>query len=197
MIELDHISIGYKGKTIVEDLSFKLSAGECVLLKGRNGSGKSTLLKTIAGLLPPVSGKINCSSIVLVPTRIPKVKGFTVEEFILTSLYKEAKWSGRISPEDIDSARKAIARMGISSLADRDISSLSDGEFQKACIATALTRGADTLLLDEPTAFLDVESRIAVFSLLSELARSGMCILFSSHDIHEAQEFSTRIIELD
>ena len=87
--------------------------------------------------------------------------------------------------------------LGIEGLKERDISTLSDGEFQKACLATGLTRQAEVLLLDEPTAHLDVENRIDVLRTLREVARkTGTAILFSSHDLHDALQVADRVFAL-
>ena len=92
---------------------------------------------------------------------------------------------------------EALKMLGIEELKGRDISTLSDGEFQKACLATGLTRKAEVLLLDEPTAHLDVENRIDVLRTLREVARkTGTAILFSSHDLHDALQVADRVFVL-
>lgn len=191
MLEVRDISIGYKGRTVLTGLTFEVAQGECVLLRGSNGSGKTTLLRTIAGLQRPLSGSVKAGKTVLVPTRIPKVKGFTVREFVAT-----ATWRRAVSVHEGQAITDALAAMGISAKAGCDISSLSDGEFQKACIATALVQDAEVILLDEPTAFLDVESRIAVMELLRSIARKGKAVLFSSHDVYDAERICDRTIRL-
>ena len=92
---------------------------------------------------------------------------------------------------------EALKMLGIEELRKRDISTLSDGEFQKACLATGLTRKAEVLLLDEPTAHLDVENRIDVLRTLREVARkTGTAVLFSSHDLHDALQVADRVFAL-
>ena len=138
-----------------------------------------------------------CPQIILIPTNIPKVKGFTVEAFIHTGCYKESDWRGKVSKETEQRMEDAMDVLGIKELRKRDISTLSDGEFQKACLATGLTRKAEVLLLDEPTAHLDVENRIDVLRTLREVARmTGTAILFSSHDLHDALQVVDRIFVL-
>ena len=135
--------------------------------------------------------------ILLIPTNIPKVKGFTVESFIHTGCYRESDWRGRISEEVARKMEEALDVLGIQELKNRDISTLSDGEFQKACLATGLTRRAEVLLLDEPTAHLDVENRISVLETLREVARkTGTAVLFSSHDLHDALPVVDRVFVL-
>ena len=182
------MSIGYDGRDLVRDISFELAPGECVLLAGPNGTGKTTLLKRLA------SGE---AAVVLIPTNIPKVKGFTVEAFVRTGCYRESDWRGRISKEVEGRMEEALKMLGIEELRKRDISTLSDGEFQKACLATGLTRKAEVLLLDEPTAHLDVENRIDVLRTLREVARkTGTAVLFSSHDLHDALQVADRVFAL-
>ena len=184
MIEARNLSIGYGSKVVYSNLDFTVEKGSCVLLEGRNGSGKSTLLRTIAGMQKPVSGTLKCGKVSMVPSRVPKVKGFTTKQFI------------GLSDGSPDNIAQAMEMLGIESLASRDISTLSDGEFQKACIAAALSRQSEVLLLDEPTAFLDAESRISVLSLLKDISRKGIAVLFSSHDLYDARAICDKSIRL-
>jgi iron complex transport system ATP-binding protein len=120
-----------------------------------------------------------------------------VEGFIQTGCYAESDWRGRISADAAGRLDAALELLGIKELKERDIATLSDGEFQKACLAVGLTRQAEVLLLDEPMAFLDVENRISVLQALRDIARkTGTAILFSSHDIHDAVQVADRVFAL-
>ena len=135
------------------------------------------------------------TSCILIPTGIPKVKGFTLEAFVRTGCFRESNWAGKLNAETEQRLQGTLERLGISHLASRDLSTLSDGEFQKGCLAIGLVRQARLLLLDEPTAFLDVDGRLAVLRTLADVARStGTAILFSSHDLHDALRVATRVL---
>ena len=168
------------------------------MLRGRNGSGKTTLMKTLAGLLQPISGSFETGGeAVLVPTRIPKVKGFTVGEFVRTGMLASLGSFRRLDAEAERGFEEALRMMELTDLAGKDISRISDGEFQKACISAALTRKANVLMLDEPTAFLDVENRVMVLQALQRLAHeTGTTVIFSTHDIHDGALYSDSVLAI-
>lgn len=190
------LSAGYDGRALIENVSFEVGPGECVLLCGANGIGKSTLLRTVAGQEMPLSGNAGFSeeghTVILIPARVPKVQGFTVMQFVEASCFRRTDWLGRLTPEQESRICGTLDKLGIGGLSDRDIYTLSDGEFQKAVIASALAQDADLVLLDEPTAFLDVDSRIEILSLLRDVA-CDKSVIFSSHDIYEASRYCTRV----
>lgn len=183
MIRIALSSIGYGSHKLARDIRLDIAGGECILLAGANGCGKTTLLRALSRQHPEA---------LFLPTGIPKVKGFTVREFIRTGCFRESRWKRSDGLED--RIAEALTALGIADLDGRDLSTLSDGQFQKACLAIALTRRADLLLLDEPTAFLDAEGRRATLRTIREMSRrSGIPVLFSSHDLREALEIADRV----
>lgn len=199
ILEVRQLRLAYGSRILAPDVSFHLEGGECVLLAGANGCGKSTLLRFLAGegVVSQTHGhpRPSPAKCILIPTGIPKVKGFTVEEFVRTGCFRESDWAGRLSTETERRLQGALDLLGLRAQAGQDISTLSDGEFQKACIAVGLTRRADVLLLDEPTAFLDVENRVMVLRTLRKVAQeTGMAVLFSSHDLHDALQVVHRVL---
>ena len=198
MLKASELIIGHRGQAVSGPLTFEYSDGQSVMLQGPNGSGKSTLMKTLTGLLSPISGEFSAGGpVVMVPTHIPKVKGFSVREFIRTSLFSVSEIFRELDSGAETAMEDAIRTLGLDSLADKDISLISDGEFQKACIATALTRKANVLLLDEPTAFLDVDNRVMVLRTLQNLAHTtGITVIFSTHDIYDGARFSDATLSL-
>lgn len=187
--------VGHGEKILCRNVNFEIHEGECIMLCGANGSGKTTLMKALAGM-----NGTSRHEIAMIPARIPKVKGFTLREFIRISCYRHSDASGRLSATDERRIDETIRRLGLSQLDSRDISTLSDGEFQKACISAALIRKARLILLDEPTAFLDAESRIAVLETLRELTRTPEdmkpAVLFSTHDLHDGLKVADRVFAI-
>lgn len=192
LIHIDSMTIGHGKKVLYEDVSFDVHEGDCIMLCGANGSGKTTLLKAIAGLQHP-----GCR-VTMIPSRIPKVKGFSVKEFVKVSCFKQTDMTGKLSESDEAALGRALERLGIDHLKDRDISTLSDGEFQKACIAASVVQHAEVILLDEPTAFLDAENKISVLQTLGSICRTedSPAVIFSTHDLHEGIKVCNRVIAL-
>ena len=200
LIQIRNLTIGHKGRTLFSSVSFDICESECIMLCGANGSGKTTLMKTIAAGSKGITTTEGCDT-VMIPSRIPKVKGFTLKEFVRISCYNQSDMGGMLSKEQEGLLDNALGRMGLMHLADRDISTLSDGEFQKAGIASALVRKADVIMLDEPTAFLDAENRISVLQPLRSICSEQNCgkrpaIIFSTHDLVDGLAVADKVIAL-
>lgn len=214
-MRLIDLSIGYNTSApIVQSIDAELLCGSFTCLLGRNGTGKSTLLMTLAGQLAPLSGSIIMSSSIsksgstiynnmssakdavpaLVLPKSPDLQNTTVRELVCYGRLPYTGLFGRLHEADYQAADEAISRVGISHLADRKINLLSDGERQKALIARGLAQGSDTLLLDEPSAFLDYPSRRALMTLLQELSHvDKKTILLSTHDVELATQYADHL----
>ena len=192
LIHIEGLKIGHGKKVLYENIAFDIHEGDCIMLCGANGSGKTTLLKAITTL-----NDAGCR-VTMIPSRIPKIKGFTVKDFVKVSCFRQTDMSGKLSDHDANAMENALERLGIAHLKDRDISTLSDGEFQKACIATSLVQHARVILLDEPTAFLDVENKASVLQALKTLClgENSPAVIFSTHDLHEGLKACNRVIAL-
>ena len=196
MIKLNNISLAYGSRTILRDVSLHLHAGELCALIGRNGAGKSTLLRALTSRgdillngerLSAISSEKLARTLAIVTTERIRVENLLVEDLVAMGRAPYTNWVGHL--QDIDRAivNEAIEAVGMGDFVGRDTSSLSDGELQRAMIARAIAQQTPIILLDEPTAFLDIPTRFEVCRLLADLAHnSGKCILFSTHDVDSA-----------
>ena len=193
---------------MASQLNLDLRRGELVCLLGPNGAGKSTLMRTLAGMQLPLDGKVQLESKdihALAPSELAKHLSIVLTERIdagnlsayeLVSLgrYPYTDWAGQLSAADHEIVRKAIDTVSAGPLSHRSVNELSDGERQKVMIARALAQEPTVMLLDEPTAFLDLPRRVEVMNMLRDLARLNNCaILLSTHDLDLALRNADRI----
>ncbi|MFV0467871.1 MAG: ABC transporter ATP-binding protein [Dysgonomonas sp.] len=212
IISAHGLSIGYpKDKTrqsLYDGLSFNLLSGELTCLLGANGAGKSTLLRTISRMQPALSGEIQIGSqnlkeyseqelsqtLGLVLTDKISAGGFTVRELVSLGRYPYTGFWGNLTSNDMSIVDRAMADVCILHKANAYIAELSDGERQKVMIAKALAQQCPIILLDEPTAYLDVPSRIEIMNLLHSLVeKQGIAVLLSTHDIEAALMLADRL----
>lgn len=214
VISTRNLSIGYPktqrhGVSVLHDnLSFDLYSGELTCLLGANGAGKSTLLRTLTALQSPAEGQINLNGkdlskyteqdlsmlVGVVLTDPTSVGGFTVKELVELGRYPYTGFFGKLKPEDHIVINKAMTDVNIIHKKDSYIAELSDGERQKVMIAKVLAQECPIIILDEPTAFLDVVNRTEIMILLHELAvNQNKTILLSTHDIEQALTLADRL----
>ena len=200
--------VAYGDRTIVADASLSLQAGERVALVGPNGAGKSTLLRVLTGVLEPRRGSVSLGgepirtldrkriarSIAVVPELAQIPFAMTVREVVgLGRLPHDPPLSGP-RQVDLDAVDAALERVGVAHLADRDARRLSMGERQLVFVAIALAQAAPILVLDEPTAHLDIRHQVDVMQLLVDLnERDGATIVAVLHDLALAANFFPRV----
>lgn len=191
LLHITNLTVGYRNgaeeKMLFENLTLELRAGELVCFMGSNGVGKSTLIKTLAGLIPALSTKrisINPKNISVVLTDRISALNMSVRELIAYGRYPYLSWHARHNEEDEKIINNAIANVHLTDLADRSINELSDGQLQMVMIARALVQDTPIILLDEPTAHLDLNNRVAVMNVLRKLSREmNKAILVSTHEL--------------
>lgn len=201
----EHLTVGYRDRRrlrpVLADLDLQLLPGSLTCLLGPNGSGKSTLLRTLAGLQPALDGRLRLLDrdvttldrrelarlVGVVLTERVTIGALSVREVVALGRYPHRSWNRSSSAADETAVDWAIEVTGTQPLAHRDIGELSDGERQRVMIARALAQEPAVLLLDEPTAFLDIVRRVDVLRLLRRLAaETSRAVLCTLHDLELA-----------
>jgi len=209
-LELSGVAVRLGSRAVLAGVNLSVAPGEVVGLLGRNGAGKTTLLRVACGALAPDAGRVllegralastsrreRARSVALVPQDTQVPFPFSVAEVVLMGRTPHLGWLGFEGAHDLDVARAAMERMGIGALADRSVLTLSGGERQLAIVARALAQQPRLLLLDEPTAFLDLRHRLEVLTVVRELAAAGASALVVSHDLGVAARFCDRLVLL-
>jgi iron complex transport system ATP-binding protein len=209
-LRLEAVAVALGGRPVLCGATLELRAGEVVVLAGPNGAGKTTLLRVATGVLRPDSGRVLLGgrpaaelprreiarSLALVPQETFVPFAFRVGEVVLMGRAPHLGLLGFEGHADRRIALAALERVGIAELADRSVLELSGGERQLTVLARALAQDAPLLLLDEPTAHLDVARRLAVLGLARELAGEGRGVLLVSHDLALAARFADRVVLL-
>lgn len=204
-IQTHDLSIGYGTTLVQQSLTFTLSLGEMVCMLGQNGCGKSTLLRTLAGLISPLSGsyRIGESSpssdtakqVALVLTERLSIEDTTVHDVVAMGRYPYTSFLGRLTDNDEQIISWSLDAVGLADTARTFFNSHSDGEKQRVLIAKALAQQTPVVLLDEPTAHLDLPNRIRTLQLLRRLAHEqNKLVLISTHELDLALALSDRIL---
>jgi len=212
LLETRELSFRYDREWVVSDVTFTLEPGEFLGLLGPNGSGKSSLLKVLNGILRPQQGQVSFENrelsswsrrrlaqrMAMVVQEIQLDFPFTVLELVLMGRYPHLGPLEFESDRDLAIARECMERVEIYHLGNRLVTRLSGGERQRALVARALCQQPRCLLMDEPTAFLDLRHQLDLFTLTRALtARHGVGALVISHDINLAAQFCDRLLVMD
>lgn len=208
MIEVASLSVAYGQRLVLRDLNFDLSPGKVTALIGPNGSGKTTLIRALSGLLPLRSGRVivqerdlahlsppeRARLIAVVPQARSLPPAFTALEMVMLGRTPHLNWLGQFSKHDEEAARQAMARTETLDLAERRVGELSGGEQQRLLLARAIAQQSPNLLMDEPTAHLDLKHQLYQLEQVRQLAcQDGLTVLVVLHDLNLVARFADRV----
>ncbi|MEE1742330.1 ABC transporter ATP-binding protein [Streptomyces sp. BE147] len=202
------VTVGYGGRTVIDDLDVEIPPGVITTIIGPNGCGKSTLLRTLTRLLKPAGGAVVldgediaglrtrdvAKKLGLLPQAPVAPEGLTVADLVARGRHPHQSWLRQWSSDDADVVERALAMTGVSELADRPVDSLSGGQRQRVWISMTLAQGTDLLLLDEPTTYLDLAHAVDVLDLVDDLHESGRTVVMVLHDLNLAARYSDNLI---
>ena len=213
MISVTDLVVAYPGadEHAVDGITFEADAGKLTALAGPNGSGKSTVVRALVRRVDVLRGSVSVDgvdvkqfslaqlarTVAVVPQREETTFPLSVRQYVALGRYPHLGLWRAPSVLDESAVEDALRGAGVAHLAERDTDALSGGEWQRARIARALAQQARTLVLDEPTTFLDVAHEMAIFELLSSLARSGLAVLLVSHQLNLVARFADTIVLLN
>jgi iron complex transport system ATP-binding protein len=204
ILSIENLGIGYGSADSIRNMVFsginlQAKKGENIAVIGRNGIGKSTLLRTIGRLQKPLNGSVLIKGneinhftkqdfarlVSFVSTEIIRISNFRIFDLVSLGRFPYTGWIGKLGKNDYNIVNESICQVGIADLKHKLINEVSDGERQRAMIARALAQDTEIIVLDEPTAFLDLPSKYEIIRLLNELTvNKGKTIIFSSHDLN-------------
>lgn len=207
MLELKQVCAGYPGREVLRGIDLIFQPGRVTVLLGPNGCGKSTLLRAACGLLPISSGEVLLDGAALAkytPQQIARkvaylpqsrsVPNITARRMVLHGRFPYLAYPRRYRPEDHAAADRALEWMDALEIADRPVPELSGGQRQKVYLAMALAQDTETILMDEPTTYLDVRHQMEVMALARKLAGQGKAVVLVLHDLCLAMETADEIV---
>src|SRR5215216_277667 len=207
MLSIQSLSVSYGSRRILHKISLEVQSGEVLALIGPNGAGKSTLIRAVSGVIP-YTGHIHTNEddfaalpalqraryVATVPQAVSMPPAYTVWETVLFGRTPYLGFLGQPSQKDQDIARQSLARVSALPFAERRVGELSGGEQQRILLARALCQSTPILLLDEPTAHLDLQYQVGLLELVSELAhKDNLAVLIALHDLNLAAHYADRI----
>jgi ABC-type cobalamin/Fe3+-siderophores transport system ATPase subunit len=208
MLKIESLSVDYGSRSVLHDVSLSVQSGEILALIGPNGAGKSTLIRAVSGVIPARGGQI-CTNgdtfsaltpiqraryLAVVPQAISLPPAFTVWETVLMGRTPHLGFLGQTSRADEALARRALERVHADELSERRVGELSGGERQRILLARALCQSTPILLLDEPTAHLDLQYQVSLLDLVRKLVREdNLAVLIALHDLNLAARYADRI----
>ncbi len=203
-IVCDNLTLGYDGRAVSEEVSFKVDKGDYLCIVGENGAGKSTLIKALLGLNPPLAGTIErpgglkAAAIGYLPQHTEVQKDFpaTVKEIVLSGCLGKEAFQPFYTREQKQRAAFQMERLGLTGMAKRCYRELSGGQRQRVLLARALCAAEEILLLDEPVAGLDPMVTKEMYDIIESLNKEGITIIMVSHDIAAAVRYATHILHL-
>ncbi|MEW6145629.1 MAG: metal ABC transporter ATP-binding protein [Thermodesulfobacteriota bacterium] len=203
LIELEDATIGYENKGILGPINLAIEKGRFWGILGPNGSGKSTLLRTVLGLLPPVSGHVKTAD-GTVFGYVPQSEKFdpifpvSVDEMVSMGRYVRVRAGKKLTSSDLGHVTRALEKTGALHLRDRTFRSLSGGEKQRALLARAIAGEPDVLVLDEPTASVDMKGEAQIMELVGSIrSDDGLTVLMVSHFLNTVGKYADRIMLID
>ena len=208
MLKIQSLTVDYGPRRILHEVSFEVQSGEVLALIGPNGAGKSTLIRAVSGVIPIASGNVRTNGddlaslstlqraryVATVPQAVSLPPAYTVWETVLFGRTPYLGFLGQPSKADEEIARQALARVSALPFADRRVGELSGGEQQRVLLARALCQSTPILLLDEPTAHLDLQYQVSLLEVVHELAhKDNLAVLIALHDLNLAAHYADRI----
>lgn len=205
MLKILSLSVNYGARRVLHDVSLEVQSGEVLALIGPNGAGKSTLIRAVSGVIPIAGGQVRTNGddfaslstlqraryVATVPQAVALPPAYTVWETVLFGRTPYLGFLGQPSQKDEEIARQALGRVSALPLIDRRVGELSGGEQQRVLLARALCQSTPILLLDEPTAHLDLQYQVSLLELVHELAQKDkLAVLIALHDLNLAARYA-------